>query len=644
MASPSQMAESEHQNAPGNTDKDEPSRKRDKARGLAHKAKEKTKELFNSDEKQATATKCPSQEDLLEEISSDPAFNPAMILNETPPKLSKAEAPTIKSELKSAANTIAHPRQAIRKKATRSAAAKISRAQRPFLSAEQDRNLLAAHDELDRLVSSRSSMRSRTPGESGNETGDEESSARRKLERLEEQRAGLHVAWTLGKHVNRVKIVQARVPQPRSMGDFVERSPSGEPGRFQWERWLGYQALYHTRGFTARYIDDFEELPFDIEDLSRIVERLVLVSAPWQAWLMSIRQIYTWEDPKRTGKWFALFCFLWYREHIMAFVYGYIIYMVIRNKFHPSSVESVRKSMKRGIDREANAQAWGELVEQHGRKDWIDPLLAEVGPYIQLQLGDLTDMLEVLSNFYRWKSPWKTAETLIFFGCCLLITLFTDMVFCMKIIWFVAGGWFFLCFPIATRYPKYRYLMDPGKWILWDIPTDAEWGIEFLQRKALAQQEELDRNEGIEITVDPTDSENSSSDFDTPPSSLEQGTLNKVAYAHDRPIFKFRAFQQNHRGRILISRTGIEFSSRTRSWSIAYSRLVEMCKVKPEPTIKAVTFGVAGGGLQFFAVDDQGTQMDETITVHRDKRDEIFNLILGWSKLRWRAVRMDKLR
>jgi hypothetical protein len=57
--------------------------------------------------------------------------------------------------------------------------------------------------------------------------------------------------------------------------------------------------------------------------------------------------------------------------------------------------------MKRGVDREAKAQGWGELVEQHGSKDWIKRLLDELGPHIQLQLGDLTDLLEVLANFYR---------------------------------------------------------------------------------------------------------------------------------------------------------------------------------------------------------------------------------------------------
>lgn len=184
--------------------------------------------------------------------------------------------------------------------------------------------------------------------------------------------------------------------------------------------------------------------------------------------------------------------------------------------------------------------------------------------------------------------------------------------------------------------------MDPAKWILWDIPTNAEWGIEFLQRKASIQQDEIDRSEGIKDAADSTDSESSSSDYDTPPSSLGQGKVDEALFARDRPIFKFRAFQPNHRGRILIGRSGIRFSSSSRNWSIAFNRLVEMCKVNPDSTIKAATLGIAGSGLQLVALDDQGAQMNEIITVHRNKRDEMFNLILGWSKLSWRAVRMDK--
>jgi hypothetical protein len=615
--------------------------KLERIRFFARKTKEKGKDLLNPDDKEVP------DHDVVDQVSSDPAFNPSLLLDQIPLTPKKDVRSSTKSELKSAANAIAHPRQSIQGKATRSAAGKLSKARSSFLSTEQDRNLLAVHDEVDKLSSSTTSTCYRFTGGTTSEIGGkeaEEAAARQKLKSLEEQRTSLHVAWTLGKHVDRVKIVQARVPKPPTGVDFVETTFSGKQGRFQWERWLGYQALYHTRGFNARYIDDFEELPFDMEDLSRIIERLTLVGSPWQAWFMSVRQIYTWEDPRRTAKWFALFCILWYTEHIVGFLYADVIYTVLKNKYYPTTVESVRQSMKRGTHRENHAQAWGELVEQHGRKDWIEPLLDELGPHIQLQLGDLANLLEVLVNFYRWKSPWKTAETLFCFGCCLLITLLTDMAFCMKIFWLIAGGWFFWGFPIAARYPKYRYLVNPMKWMFWDIPTDAEWSIEYLQGKALKQQKVLDRSKNNQNGATFTDFESLSSGDDAPQTPLRQGAPYAGAAHSGAEMFTFPAYQSRNRGHLQISRSGIKFTSGHRTWSIPYNQLVEMCKLRPDTESKTATIGPVHAGLQFLTIDVHGAQINETITCHRDQRDEIFNLMLGWSGSTWRALYVDRPR
>jgi hypothetical protein len=608
--------------------------KLEKIRSFARKTKEKV--LNPDDDKEVPV------HDAVDHIASDPAFNPSLVLDKSTLKPKKDGPSSTKSELKTTVNTIAHPRQAIQGKAISSAAGKVSRAQRPFLSTEQDRIPLAVHNEVARLSSNRSSTGSQNPVRTAKDIDGEEEAARQKLESLEEQRASFHAAWTLGKHVDRVKIVQARVPKALTFVDFVETTSSGESGRFQWERWLGYQALYHTRGFTAGYIDDLEELPFDIEDLSGIIERLILVSTPWQAWFMSVHQIYTWQDPKRTAKWFALFCFLWYTEHIVGFLYAHVIYTVLKKKYYPTSIESVRHSMKRGIDREDHAKAWSELVAQHGRKHWIEPLLDELGPYLQLQLGDLANLLEVLVNFYRWKSPWKTAETLFCFGCCLLVTLLTDMAFCMKIFWFVIGGWFFLGFPVATRYPKYRHLVNPMKWMFWDIPTDAEWSIEFLQRKALKQQKQFDRSEHIENGDAFSDSESSYSGDDTPRAPSRQGSQYARAAPYGTEIFRFRAYQSRNQGHLHISRSGIKFTSRHRTWSIPYNQLIEMCKLRPDTASKAAATNVADAGLQFLAIDIHGARLNESITCNGDKRDEIFKLVLGWSGLTWRALCADR--
>lgn len=232
-------------------------------------------------------------------------------------------------------------------------------------------------------------------------------------------------------------------------------------------------ALCYTQSFTAQYIDDSEVLVFDIKDFARIVERLSVASAPWQAWLIDVRRVYTWKDPKRTGKWMMLFWTLWYVQHIVSFFFAYIIYTLRRNRLYPEDVEGVRQAYARSIDQVMKAQAWSELVEKHGPKGWIEPLFDEPGPLIQLQLSDAADYLEILLNLYKWAFPRQTAATIFFFSVCLLITLVAGMAFCVKLVWFVIGGSFFFGYPIVTRYPQYRRLVSAWIWFVWDIPTDA---------------------------------------------------------------------------------------------------------------------------------------------------------------------------
>ena len=156
--------------------------------------------------------------------------------------------------------------------------------------------------------------------------------------------------------------------------------------------------MYYTRGFTTQYIDEFDEVQYDLDSLARTVERLAMASAPWQVWWISSRALYRWEDPLRTARWFALYVLLWYTDHVVGFFYAYIIYSTIKERFFPSSVDKIRKSLDRSLDHTAQAQAWGEFVERHGRKDWVDPLMEKVGPQFILQLGDLADFCEVLAK------------------------------------------------------------------------------------------------------------------------------------------------------------------------------------------------------------------------------------------------------
>ena len=54
--------------------------------------------------------------------------------------------------------------------------------------------------------------------------------------------------------------------------------------------------------------------------------------------------------------------------------------------------------MERSQERGSMAYRLGELIDKHGREDWLEPLIDELGPFLQLQLGDLASILEVFSK------------------------------------------------------------------------------------------------------------------------------------------------------------------------------------------------------------------------------------------------------
>lgn len=54
--------------------------------------------------------------------------------------------------------------------------------------------------------------------------------------------------------------------------------------------------------------------------------------------------------------------------------------------------------MHRSHDQTGRAYKFGELIDKHGRNHWLEPLLDEVGPFIQVQMNDLANMLEVFSK------------------------------------------------------------------------------------------------------------------------------------------------------------------------------------------------------------------------------------------------------
>lgn len=134
----------------------------------------------------------------------------------------------------------------------------------------------------------------------------------------------------------------------------------------------------------------------------------------------------------------------------------------------------MRESHERAKAAKERASMLSELIVRHGQEDWLEPLLDEFGPWIQLQLGDLADFLEVSASYYDWRNVRSTTSTCCAYTALFLVSAIPKLDFSIKIFWFAGGLFFFLSRPISTRYPRFRHAVDPIRWMYWDSPTSCE--------------------------------------------------------------------------------------------------------------------------------------------------------------------------
>ncbi|KAL2010733.1 hypothetical protein VTN00DRAFT_6540 [Thermoascus crustaceus] len=278
-------------------------------------------------------------------LKTDPAFNPIKVINGRPPAIlgaapnSQVSKDRIKEAAKQTATTIIHPKRAAMDRFECKTAARLSRATRPYISPESDREFLEAHDVLFRMESDRANeLRTRTGNwtsenqgsgkdkvgkQDWRETPDAAEIQRRKVEKLEAHRESLRVAWITSRHIKRVHLAPSHISDHPRLDDerFFEEENTESTTRFKWQRYVAHFLLYNCQDFMARYVDEsLGELSFDSETLAHYIERLVMATEPWQEWFMEIRRLYRWENPKRTAWWFAVFVVLWYTQHIVGFM------------------------------------------------------------------------------------------------------------------------------------------------------------------------------------------------------------------------------------------------------------------------------------------------------------------------------------
>lgn len=171
------------------------------------------------------------EDSVSEQIDGNPAFNPSKAVKEDRASVGGKALGTLHTVVEN----IAHPIDAVKSKATRTTAGKLSDVEGPKMSRDTDVEALQAHLDLKQVQSSSPSRLDIN----GHEQGPVEDELRQKVDDIEAHRQSLHVAWVTSRHVDGVRVVPKRPINFPKDEAYLERDVQGNVVRYQWIQWLG---------------------------------------------------------------------------------------------------------------------------------------------------------------------------------------------------------------------------------------------------------------------------------------------------------------------------------------------------------------------------------------------------------------------
>ncbi|KAK6523783.1 hypothetical protein TWF281_001755 [Arthrobotrys megalospora] len=481
-----------------------------------------------------------------------------------------------------------------------------------------------------------------------------------RLRELKIARRKMLVNWVSDRHIRSASVVRGKVLKYPDFDEAIEKEG--------FMKYFGDVALYFSQRFITIYTSPWEEIPrYEKSKTLSHVERIAIGIAPFQEWAMVIRGVYRWEDPLKTARWMGIYVVLWWSGYLITFSYAYLISRVLRNRQDWNEVKRVKGAIYRARDQQQNVHRITELIERHGSDGWVEALPDSFGSWAQLKLGDFADALEIIRNFYEWRDPEQTVCTLIFFGVCLLLGVFTDLAYCWRIVTFVFGLWFFVSSPIASRYPRYRLVVSPFKWVFWGIPThadiaysefraDAVNAVEDPNMKKKAAKRSAKRRKAADfetpvmvidddigdgeewdegyITTSPDIDEDedydpeeliSPHDMERDPESLKGKQYIGVVYCG------FRCAYRGHPGKLYLSDFGLVFETELKKKVMLEVKWRDIKKITKEETLSLGKVGKVHA-LGVVMACGERTRFEAMV-----RRDMAFNRIIGFSGLQWQS-------
>ncbi|KAK4972360.1 hypothetical protein LTR97_007406 [Elasticomyces elasticus] len=407
-------------------------------------------------------------------------------------------------------------------------------------------------------------------------------------------------------------------------------------------------------------VDDIEEKRTELEvvwHMSRYVKRARVVRQPL-AWPPKERYRQYGPGGKYEG-------FLWVK---WAGHWGYLFYSFLTNRHGLHSRFWMRQSDERAKETAETAATISELITRHGPDAWFEPFLDIFGPWIQAQVLDLAQFLEICNASYMWRNPSSTAYTCFGYFSLFLLSAFTSLQYSMKVFWMSAGMFFFLSRPIASCYPRFRHVVDPLRWFYWYQPTNSEhafqWLREYAQVSLHRPQADAAHLGDFAAVLDDDNEEEEQLYFESlssPTPQYHSLAAEQTATMSSEPaVLSFKAHWSGRRGRLEITRKSVRFVVTGRQknkteWERTLADLLEVRKLNLPltdlPGVPSLTkLSSTSSALSILWVpkddlrlasteehtNDETSYIEETMYgMVADRRDEAFNSIIGISGAMW---------
>ncbi|KAI1611708.1 hypothetical protein EDD36DRAFT_297308 [Exophiala viscosa] len=432
------------------------------------------------------------------------------------------------------------------------------------------------------------------------------------LMQLKQARQDEMVRWSIDRHVRKVARthVPDRPPQPPPLS---KKDPLQS-----WAEYSKARAKYELHKRAEFYIDNGSDLPeVDRKLLASALERVIIASVPVQNTFMRLRNISHWVNPRESAGYMVLYFSLLMFSQITRMIILSVLLGTLYRRWHPPTMKERRDTIEHAENRDAIAQDLIELVTQYGTRGWVDRAIELAGPVLFDSLERAADILETLRNFYEWRVPRRTGFTLgLLFAWWSLITL-TPTWLLVQVTFIFVGFDFFVLTPLGVRYPQYRLLVSPWTWLLWEIPTHADWAIARLQ----AEAEKYLEQHGKLGDIDNDDARNTDMPSKTGIRDTPEGP---------QMIGRYKCRDGDAYGELVVTTASISFSpkkSANSGWDLPFRELIG---------IQKITVQVKSGeeaGLIFTKLN--GTTHD---VAHLVERDLVFSQIIGYSRLLWKRT------